>query len=125
MGQSLSRSGQPIRAQIILKGSGGDLTSGQPITSENVQEYISDPTQREHVRSILEENGFAIDHVGPFSIAVSAPRRRFEQFFRGKLQQGRERRPAWSWLQSPEIPEDLRDTVDTVVFPQPTRTMKS
>jgi Pro-kumamolisin, activation domain len=113
-----------VRAQIVLKGTRGDLTSGQQISAANIEQFISDPEKREHVRHILEESGFAIESVGPFSISVSAPRRRFEQLFGSRLHQEGDSARSWNWEEAPEIPEELRDAVSMVVFPQPTRTTK-
>jgi len=102
--------------------------------------YVSDPSVRERARAALEELGFFIRRVSPLSITVEAVPERFERTFRGRLKrvkpqkqvsQGRKtaRESAssmeaiWTWSKSPEIPDDLRDVIDTVVFPQPVETL--
>jgi hypothetical protein len=111
---------EPIRAQIVLKGRGGDPTSGDVITAQNVRRYISDPAVRDRVRHFLEEHGFSVDRVGPFSIAVAAPRRRFEKLFRGRLKKV-PRQSSWTWASAPIIPAELREAVASVVLPQPAK----
>lgn len=135
-----SRTSEPIRAHVVLKGPAGSLTAGSTISSENVQVYVCDPSVRERVRATLEKLGFSIRRVSPLSITVEAAPEQFETVFRGRLkrvgprhQVPRRRKtaegsvspvgPFWTWSQSPEIPEDLQDVIDTIVFPQPTKTL--
>ncbi len=135
-----SRTSEQIRAHVVLKGPAGGLTAGSTISSKNIQSYVCDPAVRERVRATLEELGFSIRRVSPLSITVEAAPERFEAVFRGRLkrvglrhQLSRRRKtadgsvssvgPFWTWTKSPEIPEDLQDVIDTIVFPQPTRTL--
>ncbi|MBI4280408.1 MAG: hypothetical protein HY660_18300 [Armatimonadetes bacterium] len=111
-----------IRAHIVLKGPGGSLASGRPVSAANVRDYAADPSVRGRVRSILEQHGFSVVRVAPFSIAVEGPRALFERVFRKKLRRMRPEASGelfWSWSEPPEIPAELSDAVDTVVFPQP------
>ncbi len=73
MVQPASNGSRDVRAQIILKGTGGDLSTSHSISAANIEPFISDPERREQVRRVLEDHGFAIEHVGPFSISVIAP----------------------------------------------------
>lgn len=135
-----SRTSEQIRAHVVLKGPAGSLTSGSAISSEDVQAYVCDPSARERVRAALERLGFSIRRVSALSITVEAAPERFETVFRGRLKRVRAQRPvsrrrktaeglaspvgpSWTWSQSPEIPEDLQDVIDTIVFPQPTKTL--
>lgn len=123
---------------MVLKGPAGSLTSGSTISSEQIQAYVCDPSVRERVRAALERLGFSVRRVSALSITVEAAPERFETVFRGRLKRVRPRRlvsrrrksaeglassvgPIWTWSQSPEIPEDLQDVIDTIVFPQPTK----
>jgi len=135
-----SRTSEQIRAHVVLKGPAGSLTSGSTISSENILAYVSDSSVRERVKAILEKLGFSIRRVSPLSITVEAAPEQFETVFRGRLkkvgprQQVSRRRkttegsvssvgPFWTWAKSPEVPEDLQDMIDTIVFPQPTKTL--
>jgi len=128
-----------VRAHIVLKGPAGSATSGAPVSSQNVQGYVADLSERERVRDILEKLGFSICRVSALSITVEAPVKTFETVFRGRLKQldlgqqqpGKQKadqaqercQQFWAWSDAPVIPEEMSDAVDTVVFPQPTRRM--
>ncbi len=129
-----------VRAHIVLKGPAGGATSGKPVSSQNVQGYVADLSERERVRNTLEKLGFSICRVSPLSITVEAPVDTFETVFRARLKQvdlgqqrpGKQkadqaqdlrRQRLWTWSEVPLIPPEMSDAVDTVVFPQPTRRM--
>lgn len=142
--KSLKHRGQgseAIRAHVVLKGSAGGLSSGAPVSSGNVRAYVADPSVRERVRATLERLGFSIRRVSGLAITVEAPPARFEIVFGGQLKKvGRVRQassksrvaksPAssgesfWTWSRSPVIPPEMRDVIDTVVLPQPTRILR-
>ncbi len=136
--KSSGRTLELIRAHVVLKGSRGRLTSGSTISSEDIQAYVCDPSVRERVRATLEKLGFSIRRVSPLSITVEAAPERFEKVFRSRLKRvprraiskGRKTGESsfrggsfWTWSESPHIPDDLRDLIDTVVLPQPTKTL--
>ena len=133
-----SQPSEQIRAHVVLKGPAGSLTSGSTISSENIQAYVCDPSVRERVKVTLEKLGFSICRVSLLSITVEGAAEQFETVFRGRLkkvgpqrQVSRRRKtaeglvssvgPFWTWSKPPEIPDDLRDVIDAVVFPQPTK----
>ncbi len=116
--KSRGQTTEAIRAHVVLKGASGTVTSGEPISSENVQTYMADPQLRERARAILEKLGFSIRRISPLAITVEAPPARFETVFQGRLSQAE---GIWTWSKSPVIPAELSDIVDTVVFPQPTK----
>jgi hypothetical protein len=123
-----------IRAHVLLKGRSGNLTSASEVSSRNVQDYVSDARVRERAREALVRLGFSVCRLSALSITVEAAPEVFETVFRGALKRvqaptqrpGKEEgaastRAAWTWSRPPEIPDELRDLIDTVVFPQPTR----
>lgn len=129
-----------VRAHIVLKGPAGGATSGKPVSSQNVQGYVADLSERERVCNLLEKLGFSICRVSPLSITVEAPVDTFETVFRARLKQvdlGQQppskqkadqvqdsgRQFLWAWSEPLRIPTEMSDAVDTVVFPQPTRRM--
>ena len=134
------RNAERVRAHVVLKGPGGAVTSGSPVSAENVQSFVCDASVRERVRADLEKFGFSVRRVSPLAITVEAPRGRFEAVFLGRLKRltpagrpsgkratsksgGSPEEDLWTWVKSPVIPAELRDAVDTVVLPQPTRTL--
>lgn len=136
------RQAELVRAHVVLKGPGGGAASAKAISSrtissKTVEALVADPAVRERVREFLERSGFLVCRVSSLSITVEAPRDRFESVFRGRLRRRgirptpRERRkpaaqsapesPAWVWSEAPMIPLGLEDSVEAIVFPQPTR----
>ncbi|HKP75730.1 MAG TPA: hypothetical protein VJT67_09325 [Longimicrobiaceae bacterium] len=67
--------------------------------------------------------GFYVKRVTPLTIIVEAPRETFEGVFRGKLghEPSTSMASGWRWKGAVRIPEELRERVDTVLFPEPTR----
>ncbi len=116
--KSQGQTTEAIRAHVVLKGASGTVTSGEPISSENIQTYMADPQVRERARAMLEKQGFLIRRVSPLSITIEASPARFETVFQGRLTQAE---GFWTWSKSPVIPAELSDIVDAVVFPQPTK----
>lgn len=89
---------------------------------------------------MLEKLGLSVCRVSALSILVEAPVSTFEAAFGAQLKRvGREQQlpgqrkanrdsvgeeqHSWAWSEPPKIPKGLSDLVDTLVFPQPTRTM--
>ena len=111
-----------IRGYVVLKGRGGSSLSNTSISSRNIGELTSTRDAREEVSDRLKELGFSIRRVSPLSITVEAPPEKFEVVFHGRLKRAQSsEHPSdnWGWSELPEIPKDLRDKVDTVVFPEP------
>ena len=52
---------------------------------ETVDEYRSNPGRREKVARKLANNGFAVLHIGDFSISVSCQEGKFKEFFGTEL----------------------------------------
>ncbi len=130
-----------IRAHVVLKGVAGDLTSGEPVSSKNVQKYFSDPSALEKVRKILESRGFMIRRVSPLGITVEASPEQFVKVFCGQLKEikpphaiSRKRKGSrraangamsfWTWSKSPVIPAELGEAVAAIVFPQPAKILE-
>ena len=115
---------QLLRAYAVLKGSASSVPSVEPVRSHNIRAHIASPEVREQVRRRLEELGFTVTRVSPLSITVEASVEQFERIFHGRL--GKVEHPEapsafWSWLDPPEVPEDLKDKVDTIVLPEPVK----
>jgi hypothetical protein len=139
--RSCERSTELVRAHVVLKGQGGSLSTTSQISAQNVQSLIADPSTRERVRVFLQNAGFEICRVSHMSITVEAPAAKFERVFRGRLKKGSSKRQgsgtkrknikrseapesgAWTWAHAPEIPPEVREAIDAVVFPQPTKSL--
>jgi hypothetical protein len=84
-----------------------------------------EPASLNVLRSALEALGFSVKRVSPASITIEAEPGIFEQVFRMRV----ERHdlpggvPAHYWTSSaqPRIPEELKNEVESVVFPLPAR----
>ena len=128
-----------IRAHIALKGPRGSATTESHGPMTDVKGYVAGAATREEVRESLEQLGFSVCRVSGLSITVEAPVATFEKVFGARLNQvdvgqpppdeqtagesAPEERLAWAWAEPPRMPNRLENTVDTVVFPQPTRKM--
>ena len=113
-----------LRAYAVLKGSGGSVDPDEPVTARNIKAHIASPVAREQVQARLEDLGFSVTHVSPLSVTVEAPSEQFEKVFRGrlrKLEHPNLPSALWVWSNPPEIPEDLKDKIDTIVLPEPVK----
>lgn len=122
---SENRSPEWIRAYAVLKGPAGAVSSaGGPVSASNVKAYTASPAVRKEARVRLEDLGFSVTRVSPLSITVEAPPEQFETVFHGRLEKSKHPElPSdfWSWFEPPEIPEDLKDKIDTIVLPEPVK----
>ena len=113
-----------LRAYVVLKGPMGSLLPDQPVTARNIKAHIASSEVREQVRRRLEDLEFTVSRVSPLSITVEGSAEQFESVFHGRL--GKLPHPQvpsgfWSWFEPPEIPDDLKDKVDTIVLPEPVK----
>ncbi|ULN61954.1 S8 family serine peptidase [Bacillus velezensis] len=56
-----------------------------PITSDNVENFYSDPDLIDSASNRLSTEGFEILHVSPIAITIAAPRELYEQVFKTKI----------------------------------------
>jgi hypothetical protein len=128
MTRKQDHSTKPVRAHVVLKGPAGGVTSSdEPISASNVEEYHANSDIQEQVRSQLEDLGLSVTRVSPLTAIVEASPEQLETAFHGRLQKVKDPQlpsDVWMWSEFPEIPEGLRDKVDTVVFPHPARILR-
>ena len=114
-----------IRAYVMLRGSGGSLASGAPVSAENVQQFVADQPTRDKIRQELRQMGFVVRRVSAFSITVEAVPAQYESVFQAPLKaysqdnSGQSAIAALDWEIPPTIPKELSDLVEAVVFPPP------
>ena len=117
-----------VSAQVILRPANGRAIDGRlAITTDNIAELAPPTNAVAAVTAIFRSRGF---ETGPFvgiSISVTGTIRTFEEFFGMKIRLGKDNayefftknRIVGHELNSDDLPEDLREFVQTVVFPLP------
>jgi hypothetical protein len=128
----------PIRAQVVLKSAGGkSLLDADTISADNIREFAASPETVASIKESLAELGFTVLRASPLQVTVEAPRDQFEKVFQGEIAPlggGKERGSAskqtkgaasyWEWSAPPKVPVALKDAVDEVVFPRPTKPLR-
>lgn len=117
-----------VSAQAILRPASGRAIDGRlVITADNVAEFAPSPSAITTVTARFRSRGF---ETGPFvgiSFSVTGTIRAFEEFFGMKIQLGNdnayefvdESRIIGHELKGDALPEELREFVQSVVFPLP------
>lgn len=117
---------RPIRAYVMLRGSGGGLSSGAPISAGSVRQFVVDQPTRDRIKQALLKLGFSVRRSAAFSLTVEALSGQYEAVFHAPLDRKvHDHSESLDWGQPPTIPEELVDAVDAVVFPQPVQRMTS
>lgn len=113
---------QIVRAYLVFKGLAASQSPGAPADAQESRSFAAHPSVREEVRAILESMQFSVLRVSGLSIAVEAPPNVFERVFVKKLNRRKVgQQDIWAWSESPVIPTELSDSIETVVFPQPVK----
>lgn len=72
--------------------------------------------ERERVKSVLTTLGFHVVRSSPVSVIVEAEPEKYQSVFAAKPKNVRAK--GWRWSHEPQIPEPLKEDVDTVALPQ-------
>jgi hypothetical protein len=113
-----------LLAYAVLKRPSGSSLRDEPLTARNIKAHLASPEVIEQVRHRLEDLGFTVTRVSPLSITVEGSAEQFESVFHGRLRKlPHPQIPSgfWTWFEPPEIPDDLKDKVDTIVLPEPVK----
>jgi hypothetical protein len=114
-----------ISAQVIMPPATGKLDRETPITTETISVLRPAPQKVARVRSAFEQAGFEVSELYGISFSITAPLKRFEEFFKVKLEAGKDgvqvvSKEAKSYeLPLNKVPANLRDLIDTVTFSAP------
>ena len=113
----------PVSAEVILRSQGGGslTTPGAVVTAENIEDYTPAPATAAKAQRLLTALGFEV-MTGGISLTITAPAERFEQVF-GVVLKFRKHPQTGEPIASVDrplvVPDQLRDTVEMVVFPEP------
>lgn len=82
----LSNKAKTISAQVILRPASGKFVTGQDeITSENIEDYMSEQETFDAAAQAFGEAGFEVSAEGPTGFAITAPASTFEEVFNTHL----------------------------------------
>jgi subtilase family serine protease len=111
-----------VSAEAILKSKTGRSLArpGEPITQQNIEEFLPSQETVQKAAQFLRDLGFRVEPAG-VTLTVTGKASRFEDVFKVKL--GAQTHPAGGIRVQPEgelqLPDVLRDVVEQVVFPEP------
>ncbi len=118
----------PLSAQVILRSVSGKAPDGstQP-TSENIRDFLPEPSEAASVRATFDALGFQVGPLVGNCFSVEGPAVRFEQVFHATLQRGEDGAPrAVDPSVGPQLelsvhglPAPLRKAIAAVTFTPP------
>ncbi len=114
-----------ISAQVILPPATGKRDRETVITAETVAALAPAPQKVARARQAFEKAGFEVSELYGISFSITAPLERFEEFFKVRLETGKDGVQAVSdevksyELPLTKLPANLRDLIDTVTFSAP------
>lgn len=97
---------EPVTALVLLRPASGEQITGRtPITADTLARYAPEPADADRVARGFREAGFEVGPVGGISLAVTAPRALFEDFFGVRVALS----PDGGWVLGDEAVGDRRD----------------